>query len=161
MLENKPIILLQKLDPVAIMDRLSATAAEKVGGGSGEALISELLKQGEDRFLSSEMLTAVAVFSGQVSTALTMQRTFGEKRFKFPTEINQGATKTRIVFEYNLQKWREILGPTTLPNAHPRLKQVTIPILLKLKECLPLIFGVIEHDQSFPTEEFGELIETY
>ncbi|WP_066636620.1 hypothetical protein [Desulfolucanica intricata] len=157
---NRPLILLQKIDPVEVMDRLMSIAREqKAGSLCSDRLIKELLKEGEEHFLESEKITAVAVFSGQVSTSLSMQRTLGEEKFKFPSEINEGATKTRIVFEYNLRQWREVLGVCTMSMTHPRLKQVTIPILLKLKERLPLIFGDISYDEAFPEGDYGELTE--
>ncbi|MCG9968218.1 hypothetical protein L9W92_09155 [Pelotomaculum terephthalicicum JT] len=105
-------------------------------------------------------IIAIAVFGKDIDVPLTVstQRVFdAEKPFRFPTEITQGATKTRIVYRYTLAQWHELLETTTLPITPAALKQLMIPMLLYMKQNFPDIFGDIEYDREFDPDQYAEL----
>jgi len=106
-------------------------------------------------------IIAIAVFGKgiDVPLAVSTQRVFdAEKPFRFPTEITQGATKTRIVYRYTLAQWHELLETTTLPTTPAALKQLMIPMLLYMKQNFPDIFDDIEYDREFGPDQYAELI---
>lgn len=61
--------------------------------------------------------------------------------------ILPNAAKTEIVCTTNLRQWRHILKLRTSKGADPEIKELMIPLLNKLKEKLPTIFGDIEVEQ--------------
>jgi len=106
-------------------------------------------------------IIAIAVFGKDIDVSLTVstQRVFdAAKPFRFPTEISQGVTKTRIVYRYTLAQWHELLEATTIATTPAALKQLMIPMLLYLKQNFPDIFGNIEYDREFGPEQYAELI---
>lgn len=54
------------------------------------------------------------------------------------------ALKTELVVTANFREWRHILKLRTSIKAHPQMREVMIPLLNKLKEIQPIIFGTIE-----------------
>lgn len=106
-------------------------------------------------------IIAIAVYGkgAGVPMPVSTQRVFeGTCRFKFPTEITAGATKTRIVYRYTISQWRELLESVTLPSSPAGLKQLMIPMLLYLKEHFPGVFGAIDYDRDFTPEQYAEVI---
>lgn len=106
-------------------------------------------------------IIAIAVYGKGVDVPMPVstQRVFeGESRFKFPTEITSGATKTRIVYRYTIPQWKELLESVTRPSAPAGLKQLMIPMLLHLKKSFPEAFGAINYDRNFDPEQYAEII---
>ncbi|WP_347487816.1 hypothetical protein [Desulfoscipio sp. XC116] len=104
---------------------------------------------------------AIAVYGNNVEVPITVstQRIFaGEKPFRFPTEFTKGATKSRIVYQYSLAQWHELLETTTRQSSPESLKQLMIPMLLHLRKNFPDIFGDIEYDRDFNADQYAELI---
>jgi thymidylate synthase (FAD) len=62
-----------------------------------------------------------------------------EARSVFPN-----ALASRIVTTGNLRNWRHFFIMRTTMEAHPQMKQVTIPLLAEFKRSFPLIFDDIE-----------------
>ncbi len=54
------------------------------------------------------------------------------------------ALASRIVITGNLRNWRHFLIMRTTKEAHPQMRQVTIPLLAEFKRCIPLLFDDIE-----------------
>jgi thymidylate synthase (FAD) len=54
------------------------------------------------------------------------------------------ALASRIVVTGNLRNWRHFLIMRTTKEAHPQMRQVTIPLLAEFKENIPLLFDDIE-----------------
>lgn len=67
----------------------------------------------------------------------------GEKpqiaRSVFPTGL-----ASRLIATYNLRSWRHFLLMRTTLEAHPQMKQVTIPLLAEFKANIPILFDDIE-----------------
>lgn len=106
-------------------------------------------------------LIAIAVYEkdGLLPPSVLTQRIFdAETPFRFPSEISQGATKTRVVYRYNLAQWHELLEATNMPNTAESIKQIMIPMLLYLKQLYPDIFDDIEYDREFSKNEYAEVI---
>lgn len=55
------------------------------------------------------------------------------------------ALATTIVMSANFREWRHIFGLRCNPDAHPDMRAIMIPLLHKMKELLPDIFGDIDH----------------
>ena len=54
------------------------------------------------------------------------------------------STKTELVVKYNLREWRHFLRLRTAKDAHPQIREVTIPLLKELQKRIPVIFDDIE-----------------
>lgn len=106
----------------------------------------------------TEIINVIAVYNGKAPDSVTVQRVFaGEENFKFPTEISEGFTKTRIVYSYNLPQWQELISTCVLPQTGQAIKQIMIPLLLHFKNIYPDYFGEIEYDQNFDRDQYGEI----
>ncbi|WP_027363505.1 hypothetical protein [Desulfotruncus alcoholivorax] len=130
--------------------------------GKPVLLIQELSeeKQYSGEFNNLEII-AIAVYGKDVQVPLPVatQRVFdGETKFKFPTEITAGATKTRLIYRYTLAQWLELLEITTLPGSPAGLKQIMIPVLLYLKKGYPDVFSDVEYDVNFDPGQYAEII---
>ena len=56
------------------------------------------------------------------------------------------STKTEITITANYREWRNFFKLRVPNTAHPQMREVTIPLLNKLKSVLPIIFDDIEED---------------
>ena len=52
--------------------------------------------------------------------------------------------KTELVMTANLREWRAFFKLRTSPAAHPQMREVTIPLLDKMKKLIPVVFDDIE-----------------
>ena len=68
--------------------------------------------------------------------------------------------KTEIVVTFNFREWRHFFKLRCSAKAHPQIRQVAIPLLLKFKETLPALFEDIDYDKSFPAEHYAKVILT-
>ncbi len=92
----------------------------------------------------------IAVYQGQAPITVSMQRVFAaEEPFAFPTGITEGAAKTRILYCYTIEQWKEILAVCVLPQAAQGLKEIMIPLLFHFKQIYPQFFSEIEYDRNF------------
>ena len=51
--------------------------------------------------------------------------------------------KTEIVITYNLREWRHFFRLRTSERAHPQMREITIPLLRRFKELIPIVFDDI------------------
>lgn len=51
--------------------------------------------------------------------------------------------KTEIVVSMNLREWRHFFKLRTAERAHPQMREVAIPLLMKFKEIIPVVFDDI------------------
>ncbi|MFZ5597881.1 MAG: hypothetical protein ACOY31_12820 [Bacillota bacterium] len=106
------------------------------------------------------LIHVIAVYSGEAPVSVTTRRIFqGETSFRFPTEVSEGVTKTRVVYSYTLEQWREILETCTMPGAHGGLKQVMIPLAGYFRKLYPGQFEEIECDRDYDPDDYAEIIE--
>jgi len=54
------------------------------------------------------------------------------------------ALASRLIVTYNLRSWRHFFIMRTTKEAHPQMRQVTIPLLAEFKEKIPLLYDDIE-----------------
>lgn len=54
------------------------------------------------------------------------------------------ALASRIIVTGNLRNWRHFFIMRTTKEAHPQMRQVTIPLLAEFKERIPILFDDIE-----------------
>ena len=52
--------------------------------------------------------------------------------------------KTEVVMTANLREWRHFFKLRTAPAAHPQMREVTIPLLCRMQELIPVVFDDIE-----------------
>lgn len=52
--------------------------------------------------------------------------------------------KTEVVMTANLREWRHFFSLRTAPAAHPQMREVTIPLLHRFQELIPIIFDDIQ-----------------
>jgi thymidylate synthase (FAD) len=50
------------------------------------------------------------------------------------------ALASRIIITGNLRNWRHFFLMRTSKEAHPQMKEVTIPLLKQFQECIPIIY---------------------
>jgi thymidylate synthase (FAD) len=62
--------------------------------------------------------------------------------------ILPNSLKTEIVVTMNLREWRHFFKLRTAPAAHPQMREVSIPMLAKFKELIPVIFDDINPEVS-------------
>jgi len=48
--------------------------------------------------------------------------------------------KTEVIMSCNFRQWRTIFKQRCSPKAHPQMREVMIPLLLKFKERIPVLF---------------------
>ena len=51
--------------------------------------------------------------------------------------------KTEIIVTMNLREWRHFFKLRTSKKAHPQMREIAVPLLLKLKNTIPIIFDDI------------------
>lgn len=65
--------------------------------------------------------------------------------------------KTEIVVTCNLREWRHFFKLRCSKKAHPQIRQIAIPTLLKFRELLPVVFDDLEYDRDFPEKEYAKI----
>ncbi len=58
------------------------------------------------------------------------------------------ALASRLIVTYNLRNWRHFFIMRTSAEAHPQMKEVTIPLLKEFQEKIPLLYDDIEPNQK-------------
>ena len=59
--------------------------------------------------------------------------------------------KTEVVMTANIREWRHFLKLRTAPEAHPQMRELTVPLLEELQKKIPVLFddiGIKEPKQS-------------
>lgn len=67
------------------------------------------------------------------------------------------STAAEVTMTANIREWRHILGLRCSKAAHPAIRQLLIPLLLKFKEDMPELFSAIDYDTDFPQEKYAKL----
>lgn len=105
------------------------------------------------------IIHAIAAYEGEAPEVVTVQRVFdGTESFQFPTGINRGVTRTRLVYSYSLARWKELLTSCVRPSTPGGLRQIMIPILLFMQAAYPGHFRNIEYDQGYPQSSYAEVV---
>ena len=69
------------------------------------------------------------------------------------------STAAEVCMTCNIREWRHILSLRTQKNVHPSIRQILIPLLLKFKQDMPILFEDIEYDTDFPKEWYAEITD--
>jgi thymidylate synthase (FAD) len=48
--------------------------------------------------------------------------------------------KTEIVVTMNLREWRHFFGLRTAPDAHPQMREISVPLLEEFQRTIPIVF---------------------
>jgi thymidylate synthase (FAD) len=65
--------------------------------------------------------------------------------------------KTEIVATMNIRQWRNVFAQRCSVKAHPQMRQIMIPLLLKLAGMLPVLFGDIDFDREFNFVNYAQI----
>lgn len=57
------------------------------------------------------------------------------------------ALASKLIVTYNLRSWRHFFLMRTSKEAHPQMREVTIPLLAEFKTMIPLLYDDIEPNQ--------------
>lgn len=82
-------------------------------------------------------------------------RSAQEARSVLPTCL-----KTEMVVTYDMREWRHFFRLRCDSAAHPQMRQVAIPLLLKFKQHFPILFDDVEYDTAFPEKHYAEIVPT-
>jgi len=66
--------------------------------------------------------------------------------------------KSELWMTANIREWLHFFSVRAQKAAHPQMRQVAIPLLLKVQELLPPIFGSMGYDTDFPVMNYAEAI---
>ena len=67
------------------------------------------------------------------------------------------STAAEVVMTCNIREWRHIMQLRCSNRAHPTVQQLLIPLLLKFKETMPVLFNDIEYNINFPKEKYATI----
>lgn len=85
---------------------------------------------------------------------LSLGRTPQEARSVLPNSL-----KTEIVVTYNIREWRHFFSLRCAKEAHPQMRQVTIPLFIRMRERLIPLLDDLSFDMNFPIEHYAEVRE--
>ena len=69
------------------------------------------------------------------------------------------STAADVVMTCNIREWRHVLTLRCSKQAHPSIRQTLIPLLLKFKKDMPVLFEDIPYDETFPKEKYAKISE--
>jgi thymidylate synthase (FAD) len=107
---------------------------------------------GENNAKWSAWATACVVAETSYREMLELGATTQEARTVLPNSL-----KTELWVTFNLREWRRFLEVRCAKDAHPQMRQVSIPLLFALYDVLPEAFSDIPYDDKFPTVHFAEV----
>lgn len=90
-----------------------------------------------------------------------VMETLERKYFQFlaagakPEEVRSilpNSLKTEIIVSMNLREWRHFFKLRCVKQAHPQMREISIPMLFKFKELISIIFDDIEFDKEFESK---------
>ena len=97
----------------------------KMAGMSAE-VIDEVLKEWEQAMLDAEKH-----YMRMIELGATAQ---------IARSVLPNSTKTNIMITANYREWRNYFRLRTASDAHPQIREVSVPLLKELKERIPVIF---------------------
>lgn len=66
-------------------------------------------------------------------------RAWGQRQ-QIARSVLPNSTKTNITITANYREWRNYFRLRTADDAHPQIREVSVPLLMELKERIPVIF---------------------
>lgn len=100
----------------------------KMSGMSAE-VIAEVLKEWEQAMLDAEKHYMRLIELGATA--------------QIARSVLPNSTKTNITITANYREWRNYFRLRTASDAHPQIREVSVPLLQELKERIPVIFDDI------------------
>jgi thymidylate synthase (FAD) len=64
------------------------------------------------------------------------------------------STKTEIMMSMNFREWRHFFSLRAEMHAHPQMKEISIPMLVKFKHIAPVMFEDIALDEVYAEKRF-------
>ncbi len=145
----------------SIVEHVSATVDFLVDRGITHELVRHRLfsfTQESTRFVNYEKKMPASFVMPELNEAqrCSWERNISEAEMSYKEMISQGcapqiarsvfpnALASRIIITGNLRNWRHFLLMRTTKEAHPQMRQVTIPLLSEFKQRIPILFEDIE-----------------
>lgn len=106
----------------------------------------EFTPQGQRQFGYEDDQRAVTAWEDAIRQCESSYRTMIERGCspQIARSVFPNALASRIITTGNLRNWRHFLIMRTTKEAHPQMRQVTIPLLAEFKAKIPIIFDDIE-----------------
>lgn len=127
--------------------------------GDEKARINEGIRVIKPFFFEDHSLQDVAWRNAMIdaesgyNALLELGATPQEARSVLPNSL-----KTEIWMTANIREWLHFCTLRAAKTAHPQMKQIAIPLLLKMQELLPPIFSGMGYDEDFPKEHYAKVI---
>jgi len=99
---------------------------------------AEFIQPGLDTYNTSCWKAAVSEAESQYRAMLA-----GGCSPQIARSVLPNALASRLIVTYNLRNWRHFFLMRTSIEAHPQMKQVTIPLLKEFQEKIPLLYDDI------------------
>lgn len=71
--------------------------------------------------------------------------------------ILPNSLKTEVASTFNMREWKHVFTMRCSKAAHPQMRQVMIPTLLKFRELFPVIYDDVPYDEDFPKQVYAEV----
>ena len=95
-----------------------------------------------DEAVNAEWFTVIQQVENSYKTLISYGIAPQIARSVFPN-----ALASKIVVTYNLRSWRHFFLMRTSKEAHPQMREVTIPLLAEFKTLIPILYDDIEPNQ--------------
>jgi len=85
---------------------------------------------------------------------------YAEEQYNYLLSLGATPQEARSVLPNttNIREWLHFCTLRAAKTAHPQMRQVAIPLLLKFKELLPAIFGGVDYDNDFQDGHYADVI---
>lgn len=67
------------------------------------------------------------------------------------------STASQVTMTANIREWRHILELRCSKMAHPTIRQLLIPLLLKFKEDMPELFEDVDYDNELESDKYAKI----
>lgn len=135
----------KKMPPSFIYPQVDVECGFCLSGHAHEIIGDEWRHDGDERDCAydTDWLEAIAMAESKYIRLLGKGWRPQEARSVFPN-----ALASRLIVTYNLRSWRHFFIMRTCAEAHPQMRQVTIPLLKEFQEKIPLLYDDITPNQK-------------
>lgn len=111
---------------IHVIDLAPGISLDRKMKGMSAEVIAEILKEWEKAMLDAEKHYMKLIELGASA--------------QIARSVLPNSTKTNITITANYREWRNYFRLRTAEDAHPQIREVSIPLLQELKERIPVIF---------------------
>ena len=107
----------------------------------GEYSIQDLMQFGDDGPIIPEDFWFFAMIQAEYNYKELIEKEWTPQQAR---SVLPNSLKTEIVCTANFREWRHIFRLRTSPKAHPQMQELMKPLLVEIKERVPIVFDDIE-----------------